>query len=61
MSNKSLVNNMFHKNGRALGSMGYFALLMLVFLINSSIPSGPDHFENVKIDIVVTFYNIFII
>ena len=32
---KSFVGNMFHKNGRALGSMGYFALLMLVFLIGA--------------------------
>ena len=34
-SEKSFIGNMFHKNGRALGSMGYFALLMLVFLIGA--------------------------
>ena len=33
-SEKSFIGNMFHKNGRALGSMGYFALLMLVFLFS---------------------------
>ena len=32
---KSIITNMFHKNGRALGSMGYFILLMLVFLIGA--------------------------
>ena len=32
---KSIVGNIFHKNGRALGSMGYFILLMLVFLIGA--------------------------
>ena len=32
---RSFVGNMFHKNGRALGIMGYFALLMLVFLIGA--------------------------
>lgn len=34
-NNKSFIGNMFHKNGRAMGSMGYFALLMLVFLIGA--------------------------
>ena len=33
--NKSMIGNIFHKNGRALGSMGYFVLLMLVFLIGA--------------------------
>ena len=33
--NKSIIGNIFHKNGRALGSMGYFVLLMLVFLIGA--------------------------
>ncbi len=32
---KSMIGNLFHKNGRALGSMGYFLLLMLVFLIGA--------------------------
>ena len=32
---KSILGNIFHKNGRALGSMGYFILLMLVFLIGA--------------------------
>ena len=32
---KSIIANIFHKNGRALGSMGYFILLMLVFLIGA--------------------------
>ena len=32
---KSMIGNIFHKNGRALGSMGYFVLLMLVFLIGA--------------------------
>ena len=32
---KSLMSNFFHNNGRALGSMGYFVLLMLVFLIGA--------------------------
>ena len=32
---KSIIGNIFHKNGRALGSMGYFILLMLVFLIGA--------------------------
>ena len=26
---------MFHKNGRALGSIGYFTLLMAIFLIGA--------------------------
>ena len=34
-NNRSFIGNMFHKNGRALGSMGYFALLMIVFLIGA--------------------------
>ena len=37
-NNKSVIGNMFHNNGRALGSMGYFALLMLVFLIGAPEP-----------------------
>ena len=32
---KSIIGNLFHRNGRALGSMGYFILLMLVFLIGA--------------------------
>ena len=32
---KSFIGNIFHKNGRPLGSMGYFILLMLVFLIGA--------------------------
>jgi len=32
---KSDIGNLFHKNGRALGSMGYFILLMIVFLIGA--------------------------
>ena len=32
---KSILIKFFHKNGRALGSMGYFLLLMLVFLIGA--------------------------
>ena len=31
----SAVKNYFHKNGRAMGSMGYFILLMIVFLIGA--------------------------
>ena len=34
-NNKSFINNMFHKNGRALGSIGYFILLMTIFLIGA--------------------------
>ena len=34
-NNKSFINEMFHKNGRALGSMGYFILLMVIFLIGA--------------------------
>ena len=30
-NNKSFITNMFHKNGRALGSIGYFTLLMAIF------------------------------
>ncbi len=33
--NKSVLGSFFHNNGRALGSMGYFLLLMLVFLIGA--------------------------
>ena len=32
---RSIIGHVFHKNGRALGSMGYFILLMLVFLIGA--------------------------
>ena len=32
---QTFLNNFFHKNGRALGSMGYFILLMLIFLIGA--------------------------
>ena len=32
---RSFLGNLFHKNGRALGSMGYFILLMLVFFIGA--------------------------
>ena len=32
---QSYLRNYFHKNGRAFGSMGYFILLMLVFLIGA--------------------------
>ena len=35
MNNKSFLNNMFHKNGRALGSIGYFILLMAIFFIGA--------------------------
>ena len=35
MSNKNLINNVFHKNGRALGSIGYFILLMAIFFIGA--------------------------
>ena len=31
----SAFKNYFHKNGRAMGSMGYFILLMIVFLIGA--------------------------
>ena len=34
-NNKSNLKKYFHKNGRALGSMGYFLLLMIVFLIGA--------------------------
>ena len=34
-SNNSNLKKYFHKNGRALGSMGYFLLLMIVFLIGA--------------------------
>ena len=34
-NNKSFITNMFHKNGRALGSIGYFTLLMAIFLIGA--------------------------
>ena len=34
-NNKSFINEMFHKNGRALGSIGYFILLMVIFLIGA--------------------------
>ena len=30
-----VVNKIFHKNGRAFGSMGYFIILMLIFLIGA--------------------------
>ena len=33
--NKSAFKKYFHKNGRAMGSMGYFLLLMIVFLIGA--------------------------
>ena len=32
---QSLLSKFFHKNGRAIGSMGYFTLLMLIFLIGA--------------------------
>ena len=32
---QTFFNKFFHKNGRALGSMGYFILLMLIFLIGA--------------------------
>ena len=35
LKDKSIIGNVFHKNGRALGSMSYFILLMLVFLIGA--------------------------
>ena len=35
LKDRSTIGNVFHKNGRALGSMGYFILLMLVFLIGA--------------------------
>ena len=31
----SIISRVFHKNGRAFGSMGYFILLMLIFLIGA--------------------------
>ena len=31
----SVINKIFHKNGRAFGSMGYFIILMLIFLIGA--------------------------
>mgnify|MGYP001502114637 FL=1 len=31
----SVISKIFHKNGRAFGSMGYFILLMLIFLIGA--------------------------
>ena len=31
----SIINKIFHKNGRAFGSMGYFIILMLIFLIGA--------------------------
>ena len=34
-NNNSNLKKYFHKNGRALGSMGYFLLLMIVFLIGA--------------------------
>ena len=34
-NNQSYLRNFFHKNGRAFGSMGYFLLLMLIFLIGA--------------------------
>ena len=34
-NSQSFLRNYFHKNGRAFGSMGYFILLMLVFLIGA--------------------------
>ena len=34
-SNSSALKKYFHKNGRAMGSMGYFLILMLVFLIGA--------------------------
>ena len=33
--NNSAFKKYFHKNGRAMGSMGYFLLLMIVFLIGA--------------------------
>ena len=36
MSNKnSYMSNYFHRNGRALGSIGYFVLLMIIFFIGA--------------------------
>ena len=36
MSNKnSYLSNYFHRNGRALGSIGYFILLMVIFFIGA--------------------------
>jgi len=34
-NNQSNLRNFFHKNGRAFGSMGYFLLLMIIFLIGA--------------------------
>ena len=31
----SVISKIFHKNGRAFGSMGYFMILMLIFLIGA--------------------------
>ena len=35
INQRSVLGRIFHENGRALGSMGYFILLMLVFLIGA--------------------------
>ena len=35
INQKTYLGNLFHKNGRAMGSIGYFLLLMLVFLIGA--------------------------
>ena len=34
-NNNSYLSNYFHRNGRALGSIGYFVLLMVIFLIGA--------------------------
>ena len=35
INQKTYLGHLFHKNGRAMGSLGYFLLLMLVFLIGA--------------------------
>ena len=35
-NNNSYLSNYFHRNGRALGSIGYFVLLMIIFFIKDS-------------------------
>ena len=35
INQRSVLGRIFHENGRALGSMGYFIILMLVFLIGA--------------------------
>ena len=34
-NNNSYLSNYFHRNGRALGSIGYFVLLMVIFLVGA--------------------------